>query len=300
MRSKTERSGLTGLPLMAGAVLISFAPVFVRISGVGPATAGFYRLLFGGLALSLAALVGGRLSLPAGGRLGLVLLAAVLFALDLAFWHRSIHHVGPGLATVLGNFQVFVLAIAGILFFRERPGLRFFAAVLMAMLGVFLLVGTDWRSQGFEYRLGVIEGLITAVFYGAYLITLRRVQSSQGHAAQVAGIAAVSLLSVVPMFGVMLLQGESLAIPDLRSGGVLLAYGVLCQGGGWLLISRGLPRVTVSAAGLFILLQPTLSFVWDVLFFARPLRLTDLAGAALALGAIYLGTRSTQPPETQA
>lgn len=290
MHPKSDVGGWTSLAV--GAVIISFAPVFVKISGVGPATAGVYRLLFGGLALSLVALMTGGSRPPTGRRLGLAALAAVVFALDLAFWHRSIHNVGPGLATVLGNFQVFVLALAGVVLYRERPGLRFFVAVLMALGGVFLLVRADWQSLGPMYRLGVAEGLITALFYGTYLIMLRKVQAGYSHAAQVAGIAAVSLLGVVPMAGVMLLQGESLVIPDLRSGLVLVAYGVLCQGAGWLLISRGLPRVPVSAAGLIILLQPTLSFAWDVLFFGRPLRTTDLAGAALALVAIHLGSRS--------
>jgi drug/metabolite transporter (DMT)-like permease len=47
-------------------------------------------------------------------------------------------------------------------------------------------------------------------------------------------------------------------------------------------------------AGLALLLQPTLSFVWDVLFFSRPMTAMELLGAGIALIAIYLGTaRST-------
>ncbi|MEW7979868.1 MAG: EamA family transporter, partial [Candidatus Sedimenticola endophacoides] len=55
-------------------------------------------------------------------------------------------------------------------------------------------------------------------------------------------------------------------------------------------ISRGLPRVGVSLAGLIILLQPSLAFCWDVLLFGRPASGTDLAGLALALLGIYLGS----------
>ena len=44
-------------------------------------------------------------------------------------------------------------------------------------------------------------------------------------------------------------------------------------------------------AGLALLLQPTLSFVWDVLFFARPMTLPELIGAAIAIAAIDLGSR---------
>ena len=43
--------------------------------------------------------------------------------------------------------------------------------------------------------------------------------------------------------------------------------------------------------GLLLLLQPTLAFVWDVLIFGRAFGVTEVSGAALALFAIYLGSR---------
>jgi len=58
---------------------------------------------------------------------------------------------------------------------------------------------------------------------------------------------------------------------------------------GWILISTALPRVQVSVAGLIILLQPSLAFIWDILFFARPTGALEVMGAGLALTAIYLG-----------
>ena len=63
------------------------------------------------------------------------------------------------------------------------------------------------------------------------------------------------------------------------------------QGLGWLLISRGIPYVEATRAGLVLLLQPALAFVWDILFFARPIGETDAVGALLALSAIYFGGR---------
>ena len=52
------------------------------------------------------------------------------------------------------------------------------------------------------------------------------------------------------------------------------------------------PRRLAVCAGIALLLQPTLSFVWDVAFFARPMSAKELLGAAIALFAIYLGSRS--------
>jgi drug/metabolite transporter (DMT)-like permease len=48
--------------------------------------------------------------------------------------------------------------------------------------------------------------------------------------------------------------------------------------------------VEASRAGLLLLLQPALTFVWDVLFFGRPTTAPEALGAALAIGAIYMGS----------
>jgi drug/metabolite transporter (DMT)-like permease len=40
----------------------------------------------------------------------LALAAGVLFAADLVFWHHAIQDVGAGLATVLANLQVVLVA----------------------------------------------------------------------------------------------------------------------------------------------------------------------------------------------
>ena len=92
------------------------------------------------------------------------------------------------------------------------------------------------------------------------------------------------------------LEGQSLAIPTLDDAAWLVAYGILSQCLGWLFIASSLPHVSTTEAGLALLLQPTLSFVWDVLFFARSMSATELIGAAIALTAIYLGSR---PPSKE-
>ena len=59
---------------------------------------------------------------------------------------------GPGLATLLGNFQVFLMALAGFAIYRERLGWQFLAGVLIAFVGLYLLVGLDWSAVSEQYR----------------------------------------------------------------------------------------------------------------------------------------------------
>ena len=89
-------------------------------------------------------------------------------------------------------------------------------------------------------------------------------------------------------------EGVSLAVTDVADIKWLLGYGILSHTFGALLLASSLPHVSTTEAGLALLLQPTLSFVWDVLFFDRPMQAIEIAGAAIALVAIYLGSRKAQ------
>jgi len=275
--------------VLVGAVFISFAPVLVKLAAVGPTPAGFYRMMLGGLIL--AALVQLRRAAWRGGK-GYLLLCAVAgawFAADLAFWHRSINLVGPGLATILANFQVFVLAAFGILVLGERASPRLLLAIPAAVLGLFLMFGIEWSALDRDYRWGVTFGLLTAVSYGSYLVSLRQARRRGGATDSLATVATLSLISAVILAGLVGLEGETFAVPDVKNAGILLAYGVLAQVVAWVLISSGLPHLEASRAGLVLLLQPTLAFVWDLLLFHRPTTPVELLGAVVAIGAIYLG-----------
>lgn len=277
------------ITLTLGATLISFSAVFVELAAVGPITAGFYRVLFGGIFLLLFALARGFFRELTRKSLYMALLCGVVFALDLAWWHNSIHGVGPGLATVLSNFQVFIMAAAGMLFFSERLTLRFVLAVCLAMAGLFMLVKPGWTTLGPEWRWGVYYGLLTALAYATYILLVRSLQTKKSFGAVVVNMTLISFATSLIMGVHLYLAGESFHIPDGLSLASLAGYGFSSQMVGWILISTALPRVQVSAAGLIILLQPALAFIWDILFFARPTGALEVAGAALALTAIYLG-----------
>jgi len=275
--------------LAAGAVMISFSGVFVKLAHVGPIASGFYRMLFGAMALFLVSLMmQGRLDFDRRS-MGWAALAGLLFAADLSVWHRSILYVGPGLATVLANFQVFVMIGVGMLYLGERPGWRIWLAVVLAILGLMLLVGPGWNELSPQWRSGVLLGLATALFYAGYMLTLRPLQRGRNGITQVLNIAQAAAWTALFLCMEALLRGESLTIPDGLSWGVLLAYGVLCQALGWFLISLNLPLVAVSVAGIIILLQPVLAFVWDIWLFDRVTTLLDLIGALMVVVAIYIG-----------
>ena len=153
------------LRLFIGAALISLSPVWVSLVDVSPSTSGFYRLLFGGGALVLYLLLTRRRLQLSMRVWTLLTAAAIFFSLDLWFWHRSIVYLGPGLATLLANFQVFIMMIAGVVLLRQIPRPAQLVAAPLALLGLSLIVGFDWRSLAADDQLGIIYGLLSAVLY---------------------------------------------------------------------------------------------------------------------------------------
>jgi drug/metabolite transporter (DMT)-like permease len=275
--------------LFGGAALISLSPVWVTLASVSPTTSGFYRVAFGAAALFLFMLVTRRRLVFARPLMVILVLASVLLAVDLIFWHRAIIYLGPGLATLLGNFQVFFMMLAGLLLLGQKPRVAQVVAAPVALAGLTMIVGLDWDSLSADYRLGLGFGFATAVVYAGYLLTVRAAVSGSADLLPVREFAAVSAITALMLAAAVVAEGESLVIPTLADAGWLLGYGVISHCLGWLLITSSLPFISAAQAGIGLLLQPTLSFVWDVLFFDRPLGLVEVMGALLALVAIYVG-----------
>ncbi|MFQ6005750.1 MAG: DMT family transporter [Woeseia sp.] len=279
------------LRLFAGAVMISFSPVYVRLVSVSPTSSGFYRVFIGGIALtSFILLTGRRLTFTKGAWTALMV-AAVLFALDLWFWHRSIVYVGPGLATLLANFQVFFMTAAGMLILGQQPTRAQLVAIPLAMFGLAMIVGIDWQDLPQDYRLGIIFGLLTAVCYAGYLLTMGRARANSRHEIPSREVAVMSLVAALLLGLSAMAEGESLAIPSVNDAAWLACYGLLAHSAGVMFIASSLTRVSAAEVGLSLLLQPSLSIAWDIIFFDRPMSAREAIGAIMTLFAIYLGSR---------
>lgn len=286
--TKTKIRHLPVFQLLCGAFLISFSGIFVKIADVPPSTSAFYRVFFGSVFLVFAVIWFKDFKKLTPLELFIISFCGFIFALDLFFWHESIMFIGPGLATLLGNFQVFLLAAAGIFFFGEKVRPRFFGAIPLAIIGLLLIVGVHWKALGSDYKTGIYFGLLTAVCYTIFLLTLRKIQSEENHSI-FSSLMIVSMSCALFLGIKMYYAGDSFAIPDFKSLLSLLGLGLFSQTIGWVLIANALPRIRASFTGLILLLQPALAFIWDVLIFDRPTDLLNWTGVALTLAAIYMG-----------
>ena len=287
-----------------GAALISTSAVFVKWASVGPTASAFWRM---GLAAVLLLAWLARPATRAGWRptrpvLGLLLAAAVFFAIDLWMWHRSILYVGVGLATLLGNFQVFVLAAYGAWVLGERGGWRLWTGLLLAVIGLALLLAPGWARFDARFHLGIAFGLGTAVAYGAFLIAFRAGQAQRGGLSNEAMLWWLCVFTAALLLVLSLVAGEALLPRGAADWGALIAYALIAQVLGWLVIGKVMPKLPAGVLGLCLLLQPLLSYAWDALLFGTRLGPVEMLGLALSLAGIFLGLVRGQrrPPEAVA
>lgn len=277
--------------LLTGAVLISFAPVLVRLLPLSSAILGFYRMLFGLIILlAISGLRGQSLQIARTPGL-LALTAGLCFAVDILCWQSAIHLIGPGLATLLANCQIFFVLLIGWLFLRETPSWQTMLAIPLALIGLVLIIGPSWQGVSSQ-QTGVLLGCLAAFSYALYLLILRQAERRQAavpgqiHSPVMIWNTLGSLLILLPA---VLLDGGSLLAPSAQAWFLLALYGILVQGLAWMLISKGLARIPVAQGSLILLIQTALALVWDVLIFARPLSMREALGALLTLSAIWLG-----------
>lgn len=285
------------LLVVIGAALISLSPVFVVLSGVSATASAFYRMALS-LPPLLLLLVYIRGKIWLGPRqCGIALLASIFYTLDLSCWHQSILLIGPGLATILGNFQVFVLAAFSVLVLHTRVTLRLILAIPVSIIGLYLICGVQWSTASEGFQVGVLLALTTAFWYGGYVLFLRLLQTSFDLEGKIANLCMISILTTIITGLVVIGSGDSFDVPGVDSWLYLAGYAIICQVIAWLLISAGLPFTVPIKVGLILLLQPAGAFIWDILLFRLPFTSVTLLGVVLTLGAIYLGSTSTSPGE---
>lgn len=288
--------------LILGAWMISFSGVWVKISHVTPTASAFYRVFIGGGFLLLASLWRREIKPLTWRQSVLVVLCGAFFALDLVAYHYSVHYVGPGLGTILPNFQVFIMALAGALFLKEKLRAAYLWSIPFAVAGLFLVVGFEWDALGAQYQLGILLGLAASVCYAGFLLSLRKLQADHLKVSFFSILMMVSLTTAGFIAVEMVCTRQTFIIPDLQSMFSLTALGFFSQGVGWILIANALPHIRVSLSGLILLLQPALAFIWDVVFFGRPTDGLNWIGVIIVLVAIYsgsLGARRGEVPSAQ-
>lgn len=277
--------------LLAGAVCIAFAPIFVRLSEIEPIATAVHRIV---LALPLiwlwvllepTAVQRAPKKIGKGGALGLII-TGLFFAGDLACWHWSIQYTTVANSTLLANFAPIFVTVAGYFLFGERFSGRFLVGLVIAMGGAVVLMGESLTISA-DRLFGDALGLITAVFYAGYIVSVGRLRMRHGYSTAVimlwSGVATALALLVIAI-----ISGESL-LPQTANGWlVVCGLAWVSHTGGQSLIAYALAHLPAALCSLTLLLQPAVAALLAWLILAEPIGAWQATGAAILICGIAL------------
>ena len=280
------------LALLAGAIAIGFAPIFVRLSEVGPVSTAFWRLALSLPLLWVAAAVAERRPAdeaappPYYGRAAWwgMIVAGLFFAGDLAVWHWSIHFTSVANSTMLANFApVFVVLYAWVAL-RERITRRFLLAMAVALVGLILLVGRDFRIDP-RAMFGDALGLVTAVFYAGYIVSIKALR---GRFATISIMARSGLATALALLPLALVSREAFWPPGARGWTVLLGLALVSHVGGQSLIAFALAKLPASVASVSLLVQPVTAALAAAVLLHESVMPMQITGMALVLAGVFV------------
>ncbi len=265
---------------MAGALVIAFSAILVKLADVAPATAAIFRCAY---ALPVLWWLARREDRRFGDRpwrtRALAIPAGVFFAADLIFWHHAIEDVGAGLATVLGNLQVVIVPFAAWAILGERVHAHLLAALPLVCSGVVLISGVlETGAYGASPVRGVVFGILTGVTYAGFILVLRQagadLRRPAGPLFDATAVATVAAL----IAGVAL--GEADLAPTWPAHAWLVLLALSSQVLGWLLITASLPRLPAALTSVTLTIQPVGSVVLGVILLSEDPSLLQIAGVA--------------------
>ncbi len=292
---KKELAGVALPALLTGAVAIGFSAIFVRLSEVGPITTAFWRMLLAFPAfwvwLRLERQRSASLPRPTD-RADYLWLASVglFFTGDLVAWHLSINFTTVANAVLLANFAPIFVTLGGWLLFRQRVTATFVGGMLLALTGAAILVGASFQLS--DQRLwGDLLGLITAVFYGGYILSVKRVRGTLSTATVMTWGAAITALLLLPL---ALWWEATLFPPTLYGWLILLGLALFSHTGGQGLVTFALAHLPASFSSVTLLLQPLLSALFAWLLLDEILTPWQMSGGVVVLIGIFIARRASR------
>lgn len=291
MQMTPQKWAASGLSF--GCVVFGLGSLIVKFVSVGSYAIALWRIFIGGVIFWLLARYFGQRLPKSKHAKRFAVLSGIFLGFDLAFWHESIHAVGPGISTLLNSMQIFFLAAIAWFFFGERQSKLQLFSLGLSIIGVVLIAYPELKHN-IQGGYGIFIGLISGAGLASSMACIR-----QAHKAEKVAIFPLMLLICVGgvaalIVPTVLLDSDQFWPKSVTDLALILVYGVVMQCFAWGLIAYAVPLLSLTLTGLLLLSEPVAAILIDYFLLHKPINGIQWIGSALTLTAIYLGSLQPQ------
>ena len=271
------------LLLLFGILCISWSAILVKIANVSGFTSGFYRLAFGSISI-LPVWLFFRKPVTDWYGVKIAIICGILFACDIALWNSSILLSKASISTLLANLAPVWVGLGGLLFLKEKPNKIFWTGTVISLVGVSIIIGIR-EISGMSLTLGNLLAIGASVFYGAYLLTVRKGRNTL----DTFTFTTISSLSSTVVLGIICLVSQAQMTGFGTTTWIsLIILGVVPQTLGWLAINQALGHIRPTLASVSLLSQSVFTALFSLPVLGEVLAWHEIVGALVVLLGIYL------------
>jgi drug/metabolite transporter (DMT)-like permease len=271
------------LLIFIAVVAVSWAAIFIKLTGAPPLATAFYRMSFATLFILPLAL---RKSLPEILRIrGKILIVSLLSGIFLGFhfatWITSLEYTSIPNSVVLVTTQPIFVAVLSHLLLKEKINLTILFAIMLALSGSFIISGGDFKVGKANF-FGDILALIGAVMAAAYLLCGRVVRQKLS---LITYIFMVYFISALVLGVLCAIWGTPLYPYPSKTFLWFILLGLVPTVIGHTLYNWALKYLRAYLVGISILGEPVGATILAYLIFKQiPPTLTYLGAAAIFTG----------------
>ncbi|MDR6942552.1 DMT family transporter [Mucilaginibacter pocheonensis] len=267
--------------LVIGILCISFSPIFVKLAGVEPISAAFYRVFIAWLCLLPYCIIKKKLRINKK-QLMIAVAAGIVFASDVAVWNISLLKISATVSTLIANLAPVWVGLLSFVLFKKRSGMLFWAGTLIAIAGMIVLVGYQ-NIIHLNLNAGILLAVLASLFYATYILITKNIMEN----IDVFTFMFYSMLgSTVFLFVVNSVAGGAIANFSLNVWLCFVGMGLICQLGGWLTINYSLRYLESTKVAISLLSQTVFAGLLATFLLYEKLSVTEIIGSVLVLAGI--------------
>jgi drug/metabolite transporter (DMT)-like permease len=286
-------SRIAFLCVLAGGCAIAFAPIFVRLSETGPVASAFWRCALAAPLLWLWLWVSRqkeREDSGRGGQFPALVAAGLFFALDLGVWHYSVLYTSVANSTLLANLAPIFVTLAGWVAWKRRVTRTFLAGMVLAIFGMFVLVGPNFAVGGARL-LGDALGALSAMFYAGYMLAIKLARDANVSTARL--MAWSTTITAIALLPVAMIAPHPFLPSSANGWLILVGLALITQILGQGLIAYAFAHLPASLSSVSLLIQPVMATLFAWWLFGEAAGPAQFIGGAIVLAGIWIAKKAS-------
>ena len=285
MTKKITRNGFVAIAI--GVALLGTGPIFVKTVNANGLVVGFYRMLFGGLILTIPALVEPTQVDNKPGKEGWLwaIGGSLIYGLNIALWCTALNFTTASAVTLLDTTAPVWVGLFGFLFLGKKYPALYWIGLVVTLVGAAMTVGLNSLGLGSAQFKGNLIALASGFTYAGYIIFTRKARAyfSGVKYSWLVGIIGAAALFLVVLFTDLLKE----PLP-MQSYILIAIMALISQVIAWVLVNHALGVLPQTAGSVALVGQPIITTLLGALILNEYITWLQGLGGLICLAGILI------------